>query len=166
MSRILFFWASPTLRILPLSGRMAWKRRSRPCFAETAGGVSSNQVSSQNSGLFSEQSGQLPGSVESRRSSSEDQLPGLRADSRARADTRTSPRSGERRRDDASGRGPSCRHTMDSTVCGPRGCKLGFRRPSNCGLGSFTLTTGTSPWRTSSPLWPGVAVLISLFFLM
>src|SRR5438046_34680 len=54
--------AFSTLRILPLRGRMAWKRRSRPCLAEPPAESPSTMNSSLWAGSFSEQSASLPGS--------------------------------------------------------------------------------------------------------
>src|SRR5213083_3035727 len=53
--------AFSTLRILPLRGRMAWKRRSRPCLAEPPAESPSTMNSSLWAGSFSEQSASLPG---------------------------------------------------------------------------------------------------------
>ena len=78
--------AFSTLRILPRSGRIAWKRRSRPCLAEPPAESPSTRNSSHCSGSRSWQSASLPGSEPEssaplRRVSSR----ALRAASRARA---------------------------------------------------------------------------------
>src|SRR5215216_6211179 len=52
--------AFSTLRILPLSGRMAWKRRSRPCLAVPPALSPSTRKISQRRGSFSWQSGSFP----------------------------------------------------------------------------------------------------------
>ena len=53
--------AFSTLRILPLSGRMAWVRRSRPCLAEPPAESPSTMKISDSAGSFSWQSASLPG---------------------------------------------------------------------------------------------------------
>ena len=55
--------AFSTFRILPRSGRMAWKRRSRPCLAEPPAESPSTMYSSHLAGSRSEQSASLPGRV-------------------------------------------------------------------------------------------------------
>src|SRR4030043_401500 len=62
-SRILSLGAFSTLSILPRSGKIAWKRRSRPCLAEPPAESPSTRYSSQSCGFFSEQSASFPGSV-------------------------------------------------------------------------------------------------------
>src|SRR5436189_113473 len=56
--------ARSTLRILPLSGRIAWLRRSRPCFAEPPALSPSTIKSSLLAGSRSWQSASLPGRFE------------------------------------------------------------------------------------------------------
>ena len=78
--------ARSTFRILPLSGRIACVRRSRPCLAEPPAESPSTMKSSDSAGSFSWQSASLPGrpamsSAPLRRVSSR----ALRAASRARA---------------------------------------------------------------------------------
>ena len=53
--------AFSTLRILPFSGRIAWVRRSRPCFAEPPAESPSTRNNSDSAGSFSWQSASLPG---------------------------------------------------------------------------------------------------------
>ena len=53
--------AFSTFRILPLSGRTACVRRSRPCFAEPPAESPSTRNSSDSAGSFSWQSASLPG---------------------------------------------------------------------------------------------------------
>src|SRR5216117_1592115 len=62
LERILSIRAFWTLRILPRSGRIAWKPRSRPCFAEPPAESPSTRYTSQIVGSSSEQSASLPGS--------------------------------------------------------------------------------------------------------
>src|SRR5438552_1144765 len=54
--------AFSTFRILPLSGRMAWNRRSRPCLADPPADSPSTMYSSLSAGSRSWQSASLPGS--------------------------------------------------------------------------------------------------------
>ena len=54
--------AFSTFRILPLSGRIAWKRRSRPCLADPPADSPSTMYSSLSAGSRSWQSASLPGS--------------------------------------------------------------------------------------------------------
>src|SRR5438309_332815 len=82
--------AFSTFRILPLSGRMAWKRRSRPCLADPPADSPSTIYNSHRAGSRSWQSASLPGSVllssaPLRRTRSR----ALRAASRARAASMT-----------------------------------------------------------------------------
>src|ERR1700716_2714701 len=53
--------AFSTFRIFPLSGRMAWKRRSRPCLADPPAESPSTMYSSLRAGSRSWQSASLPG---------------------------------------------------------------------------------------------------------
>src|ERR1700746_2732113 len=53
--------ARSTLRILPFKGRIAWKRRSRPCFAEPPALSPSTMKSSHFAGSRSWQSASFPG---------------------------------------------------------------------------------------------------------
>jgi hypothetical protein len=53
--------ARSTLRILPLSGRIAWVLRLRPCLAEPPAESPSTMNSSDSAGSFSWQSASLPG---------------------------------------------------------------------------------------------------------
>src|SRR5437667_6577 len=62
LARILSMRAFSTFRILPRMGRMAWKRRSRPCFADPPAESPSTMYSSHSSGLSQAQSASLPGS--------------------------------------------------------------------------------------------------------
>src|SRR5712691_10356779 len=62
LERILSMRAFCTLRILPRSGRIAWKPRSRPCFAEPPAESPSTRYTSQIVGSSSEQSASFPGS--------------------------------------------------------------------------------------------------------
>src|SRR5207249_991396 len=59
--RILSIRAFCTLRILPRSGRIAWKLRSRPCFAEPPAESPSTRYSSVSLGSETEQSASFPG---------------------------------------------------------------------------------------------------------
>ena len=61
LSKALSSAAFSTLRIFPLSGRMAWMRLSRPCFAVPPAESPSTRKSSHFSGSLSEQSASLPG---------------------------------------------------------------------------------------------------------
>src|SRR6187200_2897017 len=54
--------ARSTFRIFPLSGRIAWKRRSRPCFAEPPAESPSTRKSSHCAGSSHAQSASFPGS--------------------------------------------------------------------------------------------------------
>ena len=60
--KILSRRAFQTLRILPLRGRMAWKRRSRPCLAEPPAESPSTMKISDRAGSRSWQSASFPGS--------------------------------------------------------------------------------------------------------
>ena len=60
-ARILSSRARSTFRILPRSGRIAWKRRSRPCLAEPPAESPSTRNSSQLLGIFLGAVGQLAG---------------------------------------------------------------------------------------------------------
>ena len=60
--RTLSSLAFSTFRILPLSGRTAWRFLSRPCFAEPPAESPSTRKISLSAGSFSEQSASLPGS--------------------------------------------------------------------------------------------------------
>ena len=85
-SRTLSRRAFSTLSILPNIGRMAWKRRSRPCLAEPPAESPSTMYSSLRSGSRSWQSASLPGSAEpSRAPLRMTRSRALRAASRARA---------------------------------------------------------------------------------
>ena len=55
--------AFSTFRILPLSGRIAWNRRSRPCLADPPAESPSTMYSSLSAGSRSWQSASLPGSA-------------------------------------------------------------------------------------------------------
>ena len=61
LATILSRRAFSTLRTLPRSGRIAWKRRSRPCLAEPPAESPSTMYSSLRSGSRSWQSASLPG---------------------------------------------------------------------------------------------------------
>ena len=89
LARILSRRAFSTLRILPRSGRIAWKRRSRPCFAEPPAESPSTMYSSLRAGSRSWQSASLPGSDSpSRAPLRMTRSRALRAASRARAAVR------------------------------------------------------------------------------
>ena len=60
-SRSLSGLAFSTLRIFPLSGRMAWNARSLPCLALPPAESPSTMYSSHLAGSFSEQSASFPG---------------------------------------------------------------------------------------------------------
>src|SRR5258706_14083856 len=62
LERILSIRAFCTLRILPRSGRIAWKLRSRPCLAEPPAESPSTRYSSVSLGSETEQSASFPGS--------------------------------------------------------------------------------------------------------
>ena len=61
--KILSSLAFSTFRILPLSGNIAWKTLSRPCFAEPPAESPSTRYSSLITGSLLWQSASLPGSV-------------------------------------------------------------------------------------------------------
>ena len=89
LPRILSSRARSVLRILPRSGRMAWKCRSRPCLAQPPALSPSTMYSSHLAGSRSEQSASLPGRV--RLSSADLRMTRSRAflaASRARAEVR------------------------------------------------------------------------------
>ena len=145
--------AFSTLSILPNMGRMAWKRRSRPCLAEPPAESPSTMYSSLRSGSRSWQSASLPGSAEpSRALLRMTRSRALRAASRARCAVsdfsmirRPSP-------------GFSSRYWLRPSVTAvwtwpltsalP---SLALVWPSNWGSVSLTLMTAVRPSRTSSP---------------
>ena len=61
LARILSMRAFSTFRIFPLSGKMAWKARSRPCLALPPAESPSTRYSSHSAGMREEQSASLPG---------------------------------------------------------------------------------------------------------
>ena len=80
--------AFSTFKILPRSGRMAWKRRFLPCLALPPAESPSTMKISEKAGSFSWQSASLPGSeLESRAPLRRTSSRALRAASRARADS-------------------------------------------------------------------------------
>ena len=153
LERILSRRAFSTFRILPRSGRIAWKRRSRPCLAEPPAESPSTRYSSLRAGSRSWQSASLPGSdMPSSAPLRMTRSRALRAASRARAAVRHFSMI---RRPSA---GFSSRYwprlsatavwTWPLTSALP---SLALVWPSNCGSVSLTLMTAVRPSRTSSP---------------
>ena len=153
-SSILCRRAFSTLRILPLSGRMAWKRRLRACLALPPALSPSTRNSSLAAGSRSEQSASLPGRefslrIPLRRTSSR----ALRAASRARAASVILPTIFLAVVGSSSRAMANCSLTICSTR--PLTSELPsfiLVWPSNWGWGIFTLITANRPSRTSSPL--------------
>ena len=156
--------AFSTLRILPRRGRIAWARRSRPCFAEPPAESPSTRNSSDRAGSVSWQSASLPGSIpESSAPLRRVNSFALRAASRARSASspfsstfRAIPGFSSKHADSFSF---SIISTMPLTSLFP---SLVFVWPSNCGRGSLTLMTAVSPSRTSSPDRLTCSLLIAL----
>ncbi len=145
--------ARSTLRILPFSGRIAWKRRSRPCLAVPPADSPSTRNISQRLGSRSEQSASLPGSpppssAPLRRVRSR----ALRAASRARAASIALLMILRATGGFCSKNAPRRSFTNAWTMPAISEFSFALVCPSNCGWGSFTLTTATKPSRTSSPV--------------
>ena len=136
--------AFSTFRILPRSGRIAWKRRSRPLFAVPPALFPSTRYSSHCAGSRSLQSASLPGSiVPSSSPLRTTRSRALRAASRARA--ARMPFSMIRRPSD----GCSSRYCISPSATALSTCVFTsalpsrvFVWPSNCGSGSLTLIDG------------------------
>src|SRR5581483_11367891 len=131
--------AFSTCRILPLSGRMAWKRRSRPCLAVPPADSPSTRNSSQRPGSRSEQSASLPGrpppsSAPLRRVRSR----ALRAASRARAASIALLMTLRSTVGFCSKNAPSFSFTTAWTTPAMSEFSLPLVWPSNWGCGSFT----------------------------
>ena len=153
-SRILWSLAFSTFRILPRMGRIAWKERSRACFALPPAESPSTMKISHTAGSESWQSASLPGSAEDSRSPlrlvrSRACLAAIRARAACwHFVTIRLPSPGC-----SSSQVISCSFTVVSTnerisvfpslvlVC-----------PSNWGSASFTATIAVSPSRMSSPM--------------
>ncbi|MNJ47407.1 hypothetical protein D3C77_425650 [compost metagenome] len=157
--------AFSTLRILPRSGRIAWKCRSRPCLADPPAESPSTIYNSLIEASLEEQSASFPGSALTsnallRRVSSR----ALRAASRAREAWSAFSRT---RRDTAgfsSMNSCSFSANKDSTI--PRTSlfpSFVFVWPSNCGSGILTEMIAVKPSRTSSPVKLESLSLIILF---
>ncbi len=145
--------ARSTFRILPLSGRIAWNLRSRPCLAEPPALSPSTMNSSLFAGSRSWQSASLPGNVETsstplRRVSSR----ALRAASRAAAASITfwmMPRAS------FGCVSNQCAMASAAAAC-TTGCtslltSFSFVCEENFGSGTFTDSTAVMPSRMSSP---------------
>ena len=145
--------AFSTFRIFPLSGRMAWKRRSRPCLAVPPADSPSTRNNSQRVGSRSEQSASLPGrpppsSAPLRRVRSR----ALRAASRARAASMALLMILRATGGFCSKNAPRRSFTKACTMPAISELSLPLVCPSNCGCDSLTLITATRPSRTSSPV--------------
>ena len=158
--------AFSTFRILPRMGRMAWKRRSRPCLAEPPAESPSTMYSSHSSGLSHAQSASLPGSEPpSRMVLRRARSRALRAASRARAAAiifSTILRATDGFSSKCSRRpSPTTVSTAPLISLLP---SLVLVWPSNCGFCILMEMTATSPSRTSSPpmsvltflVWPSL----------
>ena len=142
-----------TLRILPRNGKIAWKRRSRPCLALPPALSPSTINNSQLAGLLSEQSANLPGSEKPSRAP-------LRAVSRtfwtARRVRAAETHFSMMRLASAGFSSSHCCQASPNTVLTAVAatgltsfslvCEL------NCGSRSLTLITAVNPSRTSSPV--------------
>ena len=146
--------AFSTLRILPRSGRIAWKRRSRPCLAEPPAESPSTRYNSHFAGSRSEQSASLPGSV--RLSSALLRITrsrALRAASRARLEVVHFSTIFLPSRGFFSSHSVSASATADSTwFLISLLSSLTLVCDSNCGSGSLTLMIAVRPSRVSSPV--------------
>ena len=146
--------AFSTLRILPLRGKTAWNRRSRPCFAEPPAESPSTRKSSAPAGFRSLQSASLPGRLEAssaplRRVKSR----ALRAASRAWAASTHFSTIRRASRGFSSRKAPS----FSATTCSiqPLICdetSLSLVCDENFGSLILTEMTAVSPSRTSSPV--------------
>src|SRR5438105_2899320 len=145
--------AFSTFRILPRKGRIAWVRRSRPCFAEPPAESPSTMYSSHFSGSRSWQSASLPGSdAESSAPLRRTVSRALRAAIRARAASATFAITRLALAGLRSQNSVSLRPTRSSTM--PFASvltSLPLRFPSNCAPGILTETTAVNPSRMSSP---------------
>ena len=145
--------ARSTFKILPLSGRIAWNLRSRPCFAEPPAESPSTMNNSHFDGSRSWQSASLPGRVEMsstplRRVSSR----ALRAASRAAAASITFWMMPFASFGCVSNQ---CATASATTAC-TAGCtseltSFSFVCDENFGSGTFTDSTAVMPSRMSSP---------------
>ena len=153
LDRILSIRARSTLRIFPLSGRIAWNSRSRPCLAEPPALSPSTRYSSDREALRLEQSASLPGRTPvSRADFFRVRSRALRAASRALA--ACTAFSMIRRADEgfSSSHVPSLSLIRLSTI--PRTSlfpSFVLVCPSNWGSSTLTESTATRPSRTSSP---------------
>ena len=150
---ILSMRAFSTLRIFPLRGRIAWNRRSRPCFAVPPADSPSTRNNSQRFGSRSEQSASLPGSPpESSAPLRRVRSRALRAASLAREASIALLMIFFATAEFCSKNAPRRSFTNAVTVPAISEFSLPLVCPSNCGCDSFTLMTATRPSRTSSPV--------------
>ena len=153
LANILSKRAFSTLRIFPLSGKMAWKRRSRPCFAEPPAESPSTINSSDFSGSFSWQSANFPGRPSPSRTPLRRVMSrALRAASRARAASTIFPHK------IFASCGRSCKYALKASATissiGPRTSletNLSLVWLENFGSGTFTDKIQVRPSRISSP---------------
>ena len=141
-----------TFKILPRSGKIAWKVLSRPCLALPPAESPSTKISHR-LGSFSEQSANFPGNALDSSAPLRSVISrALRASSRARRATRhfwitvfATCGFSSKNVLSPSNKAPSTRPRMSALP------SLVLVCPSNCGSVSFTLMTLVSPSRTSSP---------------
>src|SRR5207237_1226995 len=154
LERILSMRAFCTLRILPRSGRIAWKLRSRPCLAEPPAESPSTRYSSVSFGSLTLQSASLPGS---RPPSSplflRTNSRALRAASRARAALTALAMIVRATLGLLSKKSPRASLTTVFTIPSTSELpSLVLVCPSNCGSLTLTCSTAVRPSRMSSPV--------------
>src|SRR5881409_63760 len=154
LDRILSIRAFCTLRILPRSGRIAWKLRSRPCLAEPPAESPSTRYSSVSLGSVTLQSASLPGSnPPSRPLRLRTSSRALRAASRARAALTAFAMMVRATLGLLSKNPPRASLTTLLTIPSTSELpSLVLVCPSNCGSFTLTCSTAVSPSRTSSPV--------------
>ena len=147
--------AFSTFRILPKSGRIAWYLRSRPCFAEPPARVALDDEDLGFLGVAARAVGQL-----ARERPAFERALALHQVARL-AGGFAGPAGDEALLDDAAAVVRVLFQVLGERLArrrsGPGRATSGLPRrvfvwPSNCGSGSFTETTATSPSRTSSPV--------------
>ena len=153
-SKILCMRAFSTFKIFPFNGRIAWKRRSRPCLALPPAESPSTTYSSQCSGSLMEQSASFPGNPPPsnaflRLVKSRAFLAASRASAARKHFSIMRLPSGEFSSSQSESAGPKIDSTILFNSLLP---SFVFVWPSNCGSGTFVLITAVNPSRKSSPV--------------
>ncbi len=165
-SSILWSRAFSTFRILPFIGRIAWNRRSRPCFALPPAESPSTKYISQCSGSLMEQSASFPGRPAPsiaflRRAISRALRDASRASAARKLLSIIRLASGELFSSQSDNAGPITDSTIALISLLP---SFVLVCPSNCGSGTFTLITAVNPSLKSSPVSWILSSFTRLFF--